>query len=118
MINNLISIIVPVYNVEEYLPACLDSIINQTYTEIEIILVDDGSTDSSGEICDRYAKIDERVKVIHKSNGGLSDSRNVGIQVAKGEYIGFVDSDDYVEFDMYETLFNILKQFLIFSEIA
>lgn len=83
MNEELISIIVPVYNVEEYLKECIDSIINQTYKRIEIILVDDGSTDKSGKICDDYAKIDKRIKVVHKENGGLSDARNVGISVSQ-----------------------------------
>lgn len=104
--NPLISIIVPVYNVKKYLPKCLDSIVNQTYKNLEIILVDDGSIDNSGDICDEYAKQDIRVKVIHKENGGLSDARNKGLDIAKGEYIGFVDSDDYIDEDMYEYLYN------------
>lgn len=107
---DLVSIIVPVYNVEEYLPKCLDSILNQTYKNLEIILVDDGSTDGSGVICDDYATKDKRIKVIHKQNGGLSDARNVGIDICTGDYIGFVDSDDYIEIDMYETLLNYLKE--------
>ena len=94
MENPIISIIVPIYNVEEYLPKCIDSILNQTYKELEVILVDDGSPDSCGKICDRYAKKDERVKVIHQKNGGLSAARNSGLDCANGEYIGFVDSDD------------------------
>lgn len=106
--NPLISIIVPVYNVEDYLKACLDSIINQTYKNLEIILIDDGSTDNSGKICDEYAGKDNRIKVIHKPNGGLSDARNAGLEIAKGEYIGFVDSDDYITEDMYEFLYNLV----------
>lgn len=102
----LISVIVPVYNVEEYLPKCLDSIINQTYKNIEIIIVNDGSTDKSGIICDEYANKDIRIKVIHKENGGLSDARNRGIDIANGDYIGFVDSDDYIAEDMYEYLYD------------
>lgn len=105
-----ISIIVPIYNVEKYLKQCIDSIIAQTYTNIEIILVDDGSPDNSGNICDEYAKKDCRIKVIHKQNGGLSDARNAGIKVASGELIGFVDSDDYIANDMYELLYNNLKK--------
>ncbi len=89
-----ISIIVPVYNVEKYLKECIESILSQTYKNIEIILIDDGSTDNSGKICDEYLKKDSRVKVIHKENGGLSDARNTGIEIASGKYIGFVDSDD------------------------
>ncbi|WP_285814717.1 glycosyltransferase family 2 protein [Thomasclavelia cocleata] len=95
-IENCISVIVPVYNVEKCLSCCIESIINQTYHNIEIILVDDGSTDKSGDICDNYAKKDKRIKVLHKTNGGLSDARNCGIDKAKGKYITFIDSDDYV----------------------
>lgn len=100
----LISVIIPVYNVESYLSRCVDSVVRQTYKYLEIILVDDGSTDSSGEMCDTYEKIDDRVKVIHKNNGGLSSARNSGLQIAQGDYIGFVDSDDYIAEDMYEIL--------------
>lgn len=100
----MISIIVPVYNVEKYIKTCIESIINQTYKDLEIILVDDGSTDSSGEICDQYAKRDTRIDVIHKENEGLVNARKTGLAAASGEYIGFVDSDDWVEPDMYETL--------------
>lgn len=95
----LISIIVPVYKVENYLNRCIESIVNQTYKNIEIILVDDGSPDNCGEICESYAKIDSRIRVIHKKNGGLSDARNTGLKQAKGDYIMFVDADDYVELD-------------------
>ena len=102
--NELISVIVPVYNVERYLKKCLDSIINQTYKDIEIILIDDGSTDKSGNICDLYALKDNRIKVIHKVNGGLSSARNTGLEVATGKLIGFVDSDDYIKAEMYEKL--------------
>ena len=91
----LISVIVPVYNVENYLDECIQSIVKQTFRDMEIILVDDGSTDSSGMLCDKWAKKDERIKVIHKQNGGLSSARNSGIDVAQGKYIIFVDSDDY-----------------------
>ena len=94
--HDLISVVVPVYNVHSFLDNCVKSILNQTYKNIEIILVDDGSTDDSGLICDSYAKIDNRVKVIHKTNGGLSDARNVGIKNANGMYITFVDSDDEI----------------------
>lgn len=100
----LVSVIVPVYNTEKYLRKCVDSIIGQTYKNLEIILVDDGSPDSSGHICDEYAQRDERVQVIHKENGGLSDARNTGIKVARGEYLGFVDSDDWIEPQMYQKL--------------
>lgn len=107
----LISIIIPVYKVEKYLEKCIQSVINQTYKNIQIILVDDGSPDNCGKICDEYAERDQRIEVIHKSNGGLSDARNKGLEIAKGEYIGFVDSDDYIEADMYEVLYNLLKQY-------
>lgn len=99
-----ISIIVPVYNVEKYIHRCIDSILSQTFTNFELILVDDGSPDLCGKICDEYEKKDKRIKVIHKKNGGLSDARNAGLEVAQGEFIGFVDSDDYIESDMYEKL--------------
>ena len=104
----LISIIIPVYKVEKYLEKCIKSVLNQTYSNLQIILVDDGSPDKCGEICDDYSKIDERIEVIHKKNGGLSDARNVGLKVARGEYIGFVDSDDYVSKDMFQKLYNTL----------
>ena len=107
----LISLIIPVYKVEKYLEKCIQSVINQTYENLQIILVDDGSPDNCGKICDEYAKKDHRIEVIHKSNGGLSDARNKGLEIAKGEYIGFVDSDDYIEADMYEVLYNLLKQY-------
>ncbi len=108
--NSLITIIVPVYKVEKYIHKCINSIINQTYTNLQIILVDDGSPDRCGEICDEYAKKDSRIEVIHKKNGGLSDARNVGIRRAKGKYIGFVDSDDYIKEDMYENLSNYIEE--------
>ena len=101
-----ISVIVPVYNVEKFIRRCLDSIINQTMKDLEIILVDDGSTDNSGVICDEYAKLDNRITVIHKENGGVSSARNRGLDVATGEWIAFVDSDDYIEEDMYEVLYK------------
>ena len=103
-----VSIIVPVYNVEKYLTKCIDSIINQTYKYLEIILVDDGSTDNSSQICDQYAIKDNRIKVIHKENGGLSDARNVGIKNSTGEYLSFIDSDDYIDKDMIECLYNAI----------
>lgn len=107
-----LSVIIPVYNTEIWLPRCVDSVINQTYPEIEIILVDDGSTDSSGKICDNYASKDERIKVIHKTNGGLSDARNAGLEIANGEFISFVDSDDYISINMYESL---IKTFYLYK---
>ncbi|UQA75606.1 glycosyltransferase [Sphingobacterium siyangense] len=92
----LVSVVVPIYNVEEYLPGCIDSILSQTYSSLEVILVDDGSPDSCGKICEEYAVKDARIKVLHKENGGLSDARNAGLEIAKGEYVWFVDSDDSV----------------------
>ncbi len=109
MTKDLISIIVPFYNVEKYASKCIKSVINQTYKNIEIILIDDGSPDNCGKICDEYAKKDKRIKVIHKKNGGLSDARNTGLKIAKGKYIGFVDSDDYIANDMYEYLYKLIK---------
>lgn len=106
-----ISIIVPVYNVEKYLNKCVDSILNQTFKEFELILVDDGSPDNSGAICDQYAEKDSRVTVIHKENGGLSDARNAGIEVAQGKYLGFIDSDDYIAEDMYDILYQNIKKY-------
>ena len=103
----LISVIIPCYNVEKYLYRCVDSIIGQTYKNLEIILVDDGSPDNCGKICDEYAAKDGRIKVIHKENGGLSDARNVAIDVAKGEWLTFVDSDDYLTKDYVDTLYNL-----------
>lgn len=103
----LISVIVPVYNVENYIDKCIESIINQTYTELEIILINDGSRDLSGEICNKYAKQDKRVIVIHTKNKGVSEARNTGIEVAKGEYLAFVDSDDWIEKNMIEKLYNL-----------
>lgn len=105
-----ISIIVPVYQVEKYLKKCVYSIQNQTYPNIEIILVDDGSTDGCSEICDELAKLDTRIVVIHKKNGGLSDARNVGLEIATGDYIGFVDSDDFLDPKMYEILVKCMKK--------
>ena len=110
MQQDLISIIVPVYKVEKYIEKCVNSILEQTYHNLEIILVDDGSPDKCGQICDEYQKKDSRIKVIHKKNGGLSDARNSGIRIASGQYLGFVDSDDYIAPDMYEHLFLIMKE--------
>jgi len=106
----LVSIIVPVYKVEEYIDKCIKSILTQSLVDIEIIMVDDGSPDNCGDIADSYAKEDSRVKVVHKKNGGLSSARNAGIDVATGEYIGFVDSDDWIEPNMMETMYNAAKQ--------
>ena len=104
----LVSVIVPIYNVEKYLEKCIDSIINQTLKEIEIILVDDGSTDNCPRIIDEYAQKDKRVIAIHKENGGQGSARNAGLDIASGEYIGFVDSDDWIDLNMYEELYNSL----------
>ena len=106
----LVSVIVPVYKVEHYIRQCIDSILKQTYRNLEIILVDDGSPDSCGSICGEYAEKDKRIKVYHKENGGLSDARNYGVARAKGEYLGFVDSDDWIEPDMYELLVNVAEK--------
>ncbi len=108
--KDLISIIVPVYNVEKYLEKCITSILNQTYKNLQIILVDDGSQDKSGQICDKYKLQDNRIEVIHKKNGGLSDARNIGIEKARGKYIGFVDSDDYISKTMYEDMYKIIQE--------
>ncbi|MCQ4948498.1 glycosyltransferase family 2 protein [Bittarella massiliensis (ex Durand et al. 2017)] len=105
-----ISIIVPVYKVEAYLDRCVQSILNQTFSDFELILVDDGSPDRCGQMCDVYAQGDRRVRVIHKKNGGLSDARNAGIDAARGEYLGFVDSDDEIAPDMYESLYRLLQE--------
>ena len=106
-----ISVIVPVYNVEDYLDKCVESIVNQTYTNLEIILVDDGSTDSSGNKCDEWASKDERIIVIHKENGGLSDARNTGIELATGEFLSFVDSDDYVSENFLESMYLAMNKY-------
>ncbi len=108
--NPTISIIVPVYNTEQYLPKCLDSIAAQTFTDFEVLMIDDGSTDGSGEICDRYSQSDSRFIVIHQSNQGVSASRNNGLKQARGNYIAFVDSDDYVHPQMLELLYMAIRQ--------
>ena len=105
-----VSIVVPVYNTEKYLIRCMDSITNQTLKDIEIIIIDDGSNENCAALCDEIAKTDSRIKVVHKENGGLGIARNSGIEAATGEYIGFVDSDDYIEQIMYETLYNAAKK--------
>ena len=107
----MISIVVPVYNTEKYLKRCVDSILAQTYTDLEIILVDDGSKDSSGAICDEYAKQDQRIQVVHKKNGGVSSARNLGLDLAQGEYIAFVDSDDYLDPNMYEEMYKVALEY-------
>ena len=110
MVTTKISIVIPVYNVRDYLSECVDSVINQSLRDIEIILVDDGSTDGSGAMCDDYAKADSRVRVIHKENGGLSSARNAGLRVAAGEYIYFLDSDDYIETNAMDELYAVAKK--------
>lgn len=111
--NEKISIIIPVYNVEKYLKRCLDSVINQTYKDLEIILIDDGSTDLSSEICDNYAKADNRIKVFHSENKGVSAARNKGLELASGQWIGFIDPDDWINEDMYETLYTSAKKYKV-----
>lgn len=106
-----ISVIVPVYKVEKYLPDCLDSLLAQSFNELEIILIDDGSPDKCGEICDAYAQKDSRIKVIHKSNAGVSNARNMGIELAQGKYISFIDSDDFIHPLFYQTLYENLLNF-------
>lgn len=108
---DIISVIVPVFNVEQYLDRCVESIVRQTYKEIEIILIDDGSSDRSGEMCDLWKKKDSRITVIHKANGGLSDARNAGIEKAKGNYIVFVDSDDWIHRQYLEILYSGIKEY-------
>lgn len=107
--NKLVSVIVPVYNVEKYLKKCVESIVTQTYQNLEIILVDDGSTDASGQMCDGWIAKDDRIVVIHKPNGGLSDARNAGLNIAQGSYYAFIDSDDYISTDMIETMLDSAK---------
>lgn len=109
--SSKISIIVPVFNVEIYVGNCIESLLAQTHKNIEIIMVDDGSTDNSGKICDEFAKIDGRIKVIHQRNAGVSAARNAGIEIATGDYIGFVDSDDYVLEEMYGYLLSICQKY-------
>ena len=107
----VVSIIVPVYNVKSYVGECVESLCRQTYTNLEILLVDDGSTDGSGEVCDEYAGRDERIRVIHQANRGLSGARNMGLDDARGEYIAFVDSDDLVSTNYVETLYELLMKY-------
>ena len=104
----LISVVVPIFNVQDYLRECIDSILGQTYKNIEIILVDDGSNDDCPQICDEYKLKDERISVIHKENGGLSDARNKGLEFSTGEYICFIDSDDYIDCKFIEKLFKLV----------
>lgn len=107
----LISIVVPVYNMEKYLHKCVDSLLNQSYNQLEIILVNDGSTDHSAKICDEFAEKDSRIKVVHRTNGGLSEARNSGLSIFKGEYVTFVDSDDYVRADYVQTLLDLVLNY-------
>lgn len=118
--QNLLSVVIPIYNSEKYMKNCIDSIINQTYRNIEIILVDDGSKDSSAQICDNYAKKDNRIIVIHKENNGVSSARNSGIDIAKGKYISFIDSDDYVDEFFFEKMLDLMCKMdsdLVFCDI-
>lgn len=110
MNNGLVTIIIPIYNVEQYLKKCVDSVISQTYTNLEILLVDDGSTDKCPGICDEYKNLDSRIKVFHKKNGGLSDARNYGLDNMSGDFVYFLDSDDYISIDAIECLMNLQKK--------
>ena len=109
--NPLVSVIIPVYNVQDFLRECLSSVVHQSYSNLEILLIDDGSTDASGEICDEYARSDARVHVIHKSNGGQASARNAALELARGEFLTFVDSDDVADVDLVRTLLNLIKTF-------
>lgn len=108
--SKLVSVIIPVYNVEKYLRRCLDSIVNQTYKNLEIILVDDGSTDNCGYICDEYTELDERIKVVHKENGGQGSARNIGLDICRGQYVIFVDSDDWIDLDAVSILVKTIEE--------
>lgn len=110
-LKGVLTVIIPVYNVEEYVEECLNSVIGQTYKNLQILLVDDGSTDSSGEICEQFALKDKRIQVLHKENGGLADARNYAFPYIKGEYVAFVDSDDYIAIDMYEKLISLIEEY-------
>nr|WP_302853132.1 glycosyltransferase [Methanosphaera stadtmanae] len=114
--NQKVSIVIPVYNVEKYIERCLKSILNQTLDSIEVIVIDDGSTDNSGKICDEFSTKYKNVKTFHKRNGGVSSARNLGISIAKGEYIGFVDPDDFIHVNMYKELYENAKK--VNSDIA
>ena len=109
--NPLVSVIIPVYNVQDFLRECLNSVVHQSYSNLEILLIDDGSNDASGEICDEYARSDARVRVIHKSNGGQASARNAALELARGEFLTFVDSDDVADADLVRTLLNLIKTF-------
>lgn len=108
--EELVSVIVPIYNVEKFLHRCIESVVNQSYKNLEIILVDDGSKDSCANICDEWVKKDKRINVIHKENGGLSDARNAGIEIATGKYLSFIDSDDYIHRDFIKVLYDLIKK--------
>lgn len=108
--NSILSVVAPIYNVEKYIVEFLESIVNQTYTNLQIILIDDGSTDKSGMICDEYAKIDKRITVIHQKNAGAGAAKNTGLELVQGEYLSIVDSDDFLELDMYERMLEHLKR--------
>ena len=105
-----VSVVIPVYNVEKYLPECLDSVIDQTYKNLQIIIVDDGSTDSSGKICDEYAEKDNRIIVVHQKNAGAGAAKNTALKIADGKYLAFVDSDDFLELDAFEHMVSILAK--------
>lgn len=109
--SHKVSIIVPCYKVEQYLPTCIESVLNQSYTDWELILVDDGSPDSSGAICDKYAQVDSRIKVIHKPNGGLSDARNAGLDIMTGDFVAFLDSDDFWHTDYLKIMMHLQRQY-------
>ena len=109
--DRLISVIIPIYGVEKFLPKCIDTVLEQTYKCFELILVDDGSPDNSGKICDEYAEKDSRIKVIHKPNGGVSSARNAGINVMKGEFVTFIDPDDYIHPQMLEILLSLIDEY-------
>lgn len=111
MNKEVISIIVPVYKAEQFIDRCVESILNQTYKSIELVLVDDGSPDKSGELCERWKQKDDRVKVIHKENGGASSARNLGLKIATGKFVGFVDSDDWIDPMMYQRLYELLERY-------
>ena len=109
----MISVIVPIYNVEAYLPQCIESILHQTYTDLEIILIDDGSKDGCAGICEEYRQRDSRIVVIHKENGGLVSARKAGLKAAAGAYIAYVDGDDWIEPNMYECMYHIMIKYII-----
>lgn len=118
MDEKLVSVIIPAYNIEDYIGRCLDSVLSQTYKNLEIIVIDDGSSDRTGEILDDYEKKNHRMKVIHKENGGVSSARNIGIDRANGDYIGFVDGDDWVNPKLFETLVKLINEEMQISHIV